>query len=125
VVLCCFTSAQELADLERRAQAAELRHQDLSEKLPEATAPLLRQISALQDASAAQAHAWTAAERALTRRLQEAEAAAAAAAEREAVAAEAAAELQASAACVAVHCGGGWLGTGARQGRLRCSAAVC
>ena len=40
--------------MERRAQAAEVRHQELSAKLPEATAPLLRQISALQDASSAQ-----------------------------------------------------------------------
>lgn len=40
--------------MERRAQAAEVRHQELSAKLPEATAPLLRQISALQDAGAAQ-----------------------------------------------------------------------
>lgn len=46
---------QDLADVERRAQAAETRHQELSAKLPEATAPLLRQISALQDASSAQA----------------------------------------------------------------------
>jgi hypothetical protein len=45
---------QDLSDLERRAQAAELRHQELSAKLPEATRPLLRQISALQDASTAQ-----------------------------------------------------------------------
>jgi hypothetical protein len=45
---------QDLADVEKRAQAAENRHQELSAKLPEATAPLLRQISALQDASSAQ-----------------------------------------------------------------------
>jgi hypothetical protein len=45
---------QDLCDLERRAQAAELRHQELSARLPEATRPLLRQISALQDASTAQ-----------------------------------------------------------------------
>jgi hypothetical protein len=45
---------QDLSDLERRAQATELRHQELSAKLPEATRPLLRQISALQDASTAQ-----------------------------------------------------------------------
>jgi len=45
---------QDLADMERRAQAAEWRHQELTEKLPEATAPLLRQITALQDASSTQ-----------------------------------------------------------------------
>jgi hypothetical protein len=48
---------QDLADVERRAQAAETRHQELSAKLPETTAPLLRQISALQDASSAQVRA--------------------------------------------------------------------
>lgn len=48
---------QDMSDVERRAQAAELRHQELSAKLPEATAPLLRQISALQDASSAQVRA--------------------------------------------------------------------
>lgn len=56
--LCCcllpLCHVQELSDLERRAQAAVLRHQELSAKLPEATAPLLRQITALQDAAAAQ-----------------------------------------------------------------------
>lgn len=60
VVCCCLPARlawhllQDISDVERRAQAAELRHQELSAKLPEATAPLLRQISALQDASAAQ-----------------------------------------------------------------------
>jgi hypothetical protein len=49
-----FVPLQDLGDVERRAQAAEIRHQELSAKLPEATAPLLRQISSLQDASSAQ-----------------------------------------------------------------------
>lgn len=39
---------QDLADLERRAQGAELRHQELAAKLPDATRPLLRQIEAMQ-----------------------------------------------------------------------------
>jgi hypothetical protein len=39
---------QDLADSERRCQASELRHQELSAKLPEATRPLLRQIEAMQ-----------------------------------------------------------------------------
>lgn len=52
--LCAHCAVQDLADVERRAQAAETRHQELSAKLPETTAPLLRQISALQDASSAQ-----------------------------------------------------------------------
>lgn len=38
----------DLADLERRCQAAELRHQELAAKMPEATRPLLRQIEAMQ-----------------------------------------------------------------------------
>jgi hypothetical protein len=49
-----FVLLQDLGDVERRAQAAEIRHQELSAKLPEATTPLLRQISSLQDASSAQ-----------------------------------------------------------------------
>jgi hypothetical protein len=52
--MCVHCALQDLADVERRAQAAETRHQELSAKLPETTAPLLRQISALQDASSAQ-----------------------------------------------------------------------
>lgn len=52
--LALHRPSQDLADVEKRAQAAETRHQELSAKLPEATAPLLRQISALQDASSAQ-----------------------------------------------------------------------
>lgn len=39
---------REIADLERRGQAAEARHEDLAGALPEATRPLLRQIAALQ-----------------------------------------------------------------------------
>ena len=37
-----------MTDMERRCQAAELRHQELTSKLPEATRPLLRQIEAMQ-----------------------------------------------------------------------------
>ena len=37
-----------MADLVRRGQAAEARHEDLAGALPEATRPLLRQIAALQ-----------------------------------------------------------------------------
>ncbi len=39
---------REMADLVRRGQAAEARHEDLAGALPEATRPLLRQIAALQ-----------------------------------------------------------------------------
>ena len=70
---------REVADLERRCQAAEARHEELAAKLPEATRPLLRQMEAMQAAAAGQQQAWLAAERTLTNRLQDAEAAAAAA----------------------------------------------
>ena len=39
---------QDLGDLERRCQAAELRYQEQSAKLPETARPLLRQIEAMQ-----------------------------------------------------------------------------
>jgi hypothetical protein len=74
---------QDIADLERRCQAAELRHQELSSKLPEATRPLLRQIEAMQAASEAQTEAWAAAEQSLAARIGDAEGRAAGAAERE------------------------------------------
>lgn len=44
----------DLADLERRCQAAEQRHQELSVKLPDAARPLLRQIEAMQASASAQ-----------------------------------------------------------------------
>lgn len=68
-------------DLERRCQEAELRHQDLSQKLPEATRPLLRQLDTMRAAAAAAADTWAAAERSLQQRLREAEGRAAAAGE--------------------------------------------
>ncbi|EFJ48636.1 hypothetical protein VOLCADRAFT_90809 [Volvox carteri f. nagariensis] len=73
----------DISDLERRCQAAELRHQDLAAKVPEATRPLLRQIEAMQAAMEAQAEAWAGAEAALQARLSDAEGRGAAAAERE------------------------------------------
>ena len=39
---------QDMTDLERRCHAAELRHQELTAKLPETARPLLRQIEAMQ-----------------------------------------------------------------------------
>lgn len=38
----------DISDLERRSNAAEMRHQDLTAKLPDAMRPLLRQIEAMQ-----------------------------------------------------------------------------
>lgn len=69
---------RELADITRRSQAAESRHEELATALPEATRPLLRQIEAMQAANAANAQAWAAAERTLHDRLSAAEAHAAA-----------------------------------------------
>eukprot|EP00798_Chlamydomonas_sp_ICE-L_P005801 gene5801-6085_t len=82
---------QDISDLERRCHATELRHQELTSKLPEATRPLLRQIEAMQAAteaqgkaaSEAQGEAWEGAERTLTNRINEAESRAASAVERE------------------------------------------
>ena len=69
---------RELADIARRGQAAEARHEELASALPDATRPLLRQIEAMQAAAAAHAQAWVAAERSLHNRLSAAEAVAAA-----------------------------------------------
>ena len=69
---------RELADIARRSQAAEARHEELASALPEATLPLLRQIEAMQAAAAAHSQAWAAAERSLHNRLSAAEAVAAA-----------------------------------------------
>ncbi len=74
--------------MEKWSQEAEMRHEELSAKLPEATRPLLRQMEAMQAAAAAQAEAWAAAERHLTQRAGDAEAQGASAAERERLAVE-------------------------------------
>ena len=63
----------ELAEMERRNQEAEARHEELTGKLPDATRPLLRQIEGMQRTAAAHAQAWHAAEHALQSRLGEAE----------------------------------------------------
>jgi hypothetical protein len=55
--------------------------QELAARLPEATAPLLRQLDAGRAAAAAQSAAWAAAEAALSQRAADAEAGAAAASE--------------------------------------------
>lgn len=55
--------------------------QELAARLPEATAPLLRQLDAGRAAAAAQSAAWAAAEAALSQRAADAEARAAAASE--------------------------------------------
>lgn len=68
---------RELADITRRGQAAEARHEDLASALPEATRPLLRQIEAMQASQAAHSQAWAAAEHSLHERLSSAEAQAA------------------------------------------------
>lgn len=69
---------RELADITRRGQAAEERHEELASALPEATRPLLRQIEAMQASAAANAQAWATVEHSLEERLSAAEARAAA-----------------------------------------------
>jgi hypothetical protein len=46
--------AGEVADLQRRSAAAEARQQEAAARIPEATAPLLRQLEAMSEAQAAQ-----------------------------------------------------------------------
>ena len=69
---------RELADITRRGQAAEERHEELVSALPEATRPLLRQIEAMHASAAANSQAWATVEHSLEERLSAAEARAAA-----------------------------------------------
>ncbi|KAI3766630.1 hypothetical protein L2E82_16697 [Cichorium intybus] len=73
---------RELDDLQKRYQASERRCEELVSQVPESTRPLLRQIEAMQETTARKAEAWTAVERSLNIRLQDAEAKAAAAEEK-------------------------------------------
>ncbi|KAJ7963024.1 golgin candidate 5 [Quillaja saponaria] len=74
---------RDVEDLQKRYQASERRCEELITQVPESTRPLLRQIEAMQETTARRAEAWTAVERTLNSRLQEAESKAAAAEERE------------------------------------------
>ncbi|XP_071713921.1 golgin candidate 5-like [Rutidosis leptorrhynchoides] len=74
---------RDIEDLQKRYQASERRCEELVTQVPESTRPLLRQIEAIQETTARKAEAWTAVERSLNSRLQEAEARAAGAEERE------------------------------------------
>ncbi|KAK1436853.1 hypothetical protein QVD17_02637 [Tagetes erecta] len=74
---------RDIEDLQRRYQESERRCEELVMQVPDSTRPLLRQIEAMQETNARRAEAWTAVERSLNLRLQEAEAKAAAAEERE------------------------------------------
>ncbi|KAJ0515176.1 putative TATA element modulatory factor 1, TATA binding protein [Helianthus annuus] len=74
---------RDIEDLQKRYQASERRCEELVTQVPESTRPLLRQIEAIQETSARKAEAWSAVERSLNSRLQEAEAKAAGAEERE------------------------------------------
>ncbi|KAJ8512595.1 hypothetical protein OPV22_003029 [Ensete ventricosum] len=73
----------DMADLQKRYQASELRYNELITQVPESTQPLLRQIEAMQKAATRRAEAWAGVERALNSRLLETEAKAAAAEEKE------------------------------------------
>ncbi|KAK9069750.1 hypothetical protein SSX86_010144 [Deinandra increscens subsp. villosa] len=74
---------RDVEDLQRRYQESERRCEELVMQVPDSTRPLLRQIEAMQETNARRAEAWTAVERSLNSRLQEAEAKAASAEERE------------------------------------------
>ncbi|KAJ0745098.1 putative TATA element modulatory factor 1, TATA binding protein [Helianthus annuus] len=74
---------RDIEDLQKRYQASERRCEELVTQVPESTRPLLRQIEAIQETSARKAEAWSAVERSLNSRLQEAEAKAAGAEEKE------------------------------------------
>ncbi|KDP37253.1 hypothetical protein JCGZ_06309 [Jatropha curcas] len=74
---------RDIEDLEKRYQASERRCEELVTQVPESTRPLLRQIEAMQETMARRAEAWSAVERSLNSRLQEAEAKSASAEERE------------------------------------------
>ncbi|KAJ0458877.1 putative TATA element modulatory factor 1, TATA binding protein [Helianthus annuus] len=74
---------KDIDDLQKRYQASERRCEELVMQVPESTRPLLRQIEAMQEATARKADAWDEAERSLNLQLQDAEAKAAAAEEKE------------------------------------------
>ncbi|XVE52075.1 hypothetical protein DITRI_Ditri02bG0091900 [Diplodiscus trichospermus] len=74
---------RDIEDLQKRYQESERRCEELVTQVPESTRPLLRQIEAMQETNSRRAEAWSAVERSLNSRLQEAEAKAAAAEERE------------------------------------------
>ncbi|KAE9600468.1 putative TATA element modulatory factor 1 TATA binding, TATA element modulatory factor 1 DNA binding [Lupinus albus] len=74
---------REIEDLQKQYQESERRCEELITQVPESTRPLLRQIEAMQETNARKAEAWSAVERTLNSRLQEAEARAATAEERE------------------------------------------
>ncbi|XP_071686253.1 golgin candidate 5-like [Rutidosis leptorrhynchoides] len=74
---------RDVEDLQKRYQASERRCEELVMQVPDSTRPLLRQIEAMQETTARRAEAWSAVERSLNSRLQEAEAKSAAAEERE------------------------------------------
>ncbi|KVH97984.1 TATA element modulatory factor 1 DNA binding, partial [Cynara cardunculus var. scolymus] len=73
----------ELQSHLREAEEREVICEELVMQVPDSTRPLLRQIEAMQENTARRAEAWTAVERSLNSRLQEAEAKSAAAEERE------------------------------------------
>ncbi|KAK1422474.1 hypothetical protein QVD17_25615 [Tagetes erecta] len=73
---------KDMDDLQKQCQASERRCEELVMPVPESTRPLLRQIEAMQEATASKAEAWDAMERSLNIQLQDAEAKAAAAEEK-------------------------------------------
>lgn len=74
---------KDIAELQNRYQASELRYNELITQVPESTRPLLRQIEAMQEAAARKAEAWAGVEKSLNSRLEAAEAKASASEEKE------------------------------------------
>lgn len=66
-------NTQEVASLQRQCEEAEARREEVAEKFPLATAPLIKQIESLQTDALARADAWTIAESALLEQLDAAE----------------------------------------------------
>ena len=69
--------AREVSELQQRCQQAESQQEQLAAEMPSATAPLLRQLEAMQHSAQQHAAAWAAAEAHLNQRLTDAHASAA------------------------------------------------
>lgn len=78
-----LSSHQELSVLRQKYEAAEARHEELAEKFPLATQPLVKQLEVLQADANARAEAWSIAEASMLEQLDTAESQAAISQERE------------------------------------------
>lgn len=74
---------QELVALQQKYEEAEARHEELVEKFPLATQPLVKQLEVLQSDANARAEAWSIAESSMLEQLDAAESQASISQERE------------------------------------------